>query len=134
MSCLTEPGEIPLGLDWKNLDVTETMFFLPAGLLGSREEVTGVKRSLMASKGTGAVACTSHVRESGLKTEGAVTSHGLQLLPSMSHVFPGMSLYGFQLSCEVQSAWHQEFPLSDYFSQDHWKPLQLQPMLSHLQS
>ena len=116
-SCLTEPEEIPLGLDSKNLDVTETMFF-PGLIAGSRGEVTGVtiaaaKRSLMASKGNGAVACTDQYRESELKTEGAVTFHGLQLLPFIFHVFPGIFAYGFQSSCEVQLAWHWNFQIQD---------------------
>ena len=85
-SALTLSGEIPFGLDWKNFLVTDTTF-LEALIDGSKGDVTGViraaaKRSLMASKGKGAVTCVDHIKSPApLPVAGLDTAHGLHLLP-----------------------------------------------------
>ena len=89
-SALTLSGEIPFGLDWKNCWVTDTMFIEDLKD-GSKGEVTGLtsaaaKRSLIASKGKGAVTCVDQLKSPApLPVLGLDIAHGLHLLPSIFH-------------------------------------------------
>ena len=87
-SALTLSDEMSLGLDWKKSFVTYTMFL--TGLIdGSRAEswsfaIALEKRSLMASRGNGAVICGAHLNPANPPpVAGAVIFQGLQVLPSM---------------------------------------------------
>ena len=85
-SALTLSGEIPFGLDWKKSCVTDTMFLDEALPAGSKEELASsssavAKRSLMASKGKGAVTCVDQTKDPTVPPNlGEITFHGLHSL------------------------------------------------------
>ena len=83
-SSCTLSDEIPLGLDWKKSFVTEIMF-RPGLMDGNKADAclaTALEnRSLMASRGSGAVTCTPHDKPAALPPfSGVLMVHGLQVL------------------------------------------------------